>query len=74
MKSIEIPEMTLVVSEDDTIIGEMHVLFVNKKGCMFVPDESLNKTLSYEEIEELKKKILEKLEMKWTDREIELGN
>lgn len=73
MRDIEIPEMTLVLAEDDTIIGEMHVLFVNEKGCMFVPDESLKKTLSYEEIEELKKDILGKLEMKWTDTKIELG-
>lgn len=73
MKSIEIPEMTLVVSEDDTIIGEMHVLFVNEKGCMFVPDESLNKVLSYDEMQELKKDILGKLDWKWADTKTELG-
>lgn len=74
MRNIEIPEMTLVLAEDDTIIGDMHVLFVNEKGCMFVPDENLQKMLSDEEMEELRKNILEKLEMKWTSNKIELGN
>lgn len=74
MRSFEIPEMTLVIAEDDDIIGEMHVLLINEKKCMFMPDDALKKMLSCEEMEALKRRILEKMELKWADKKIELGS
>ncbi len=72
MRQIEIPEMILVISEDDDIIGEMHIAFVNENVCRFVADDMLKKALSYEEILELKERILEKLQSNWSGTKIEL--
>lgn len=73
-KSYTIPEATFVIADDDdTIIGEMHVSFVNEKECMFMPDGSLQKRLSAKELEDLKNNILNRLEFNWTNTKVELG-
>lgn len=73
-KCYTISEATFVIADDDdTIIGDMHVSFMKEKGCMFMPDGSLQKRLSAKELEDLKNNLLSRLESNWTDTKIELG-
>ena len=72
MRKIEISEMSLTIEENDEEAGKMNILFINDKKCMFIPDEDLEKKFSKKEMDEIKNLILARLELKWTQKEIEI--